>query len=286
MNGSFTLNCSQAGVGFGASKSVPSLAIQGGIFDCIAASVCFSATSVTIGNGSTVVITGQQSVVTSSGWDISSQATLNFEYLSGSSVEANLTGLALIHAGSVLLPYSGLYALRIERLDGSGDVREIVFNGTRASGCAFSVGSVGSYAIYFESVLPGVIGRLHHIEIFSFDAAVLGDNFFSVANYRLLATMASGTPPVTEPASVAVTLSVTKTIPSTRPQTPTATRSVSASAIVWTAIATSSDPAWRRPSRVIPLIVAILSGIVLVAYHPVEWMIARRPALRPKPAAF
>jgi hypothetical protein len=83
------------------------------------------------------------------------------------------------------------------------------------------------------------------------------------------------------------TPSVTETVPSSIPQTPSVTQTASpppptASAVVWPAVggAHARDPAWNSLSRIVPLILAILSAIVLVAYRPVEWLIDRRRKLR------
>jgi hypothetical protein len=241
---------------------------------------------VTIGNGSTVVITAQQALVSTTGWAFSDRANLHFEHLSDSAKETKLAGVPVIHIGSLFLPYSALYALIIERRDANGNPggfeREVIFNGTRANGLAFSVGSLGNYSISFRSVLPGVVGRLHHNESFAFNADLLGDNFFSFAEYLLLPTLPTESHTATEspPSSAPRTPSVTETLSVTETPSPTATvspPSPSASPVVWPdPLSSATDPVWRSPARFLPLIAAIVSGVVLVAYRPVEWIVARK----------
>jgi hypothetical protein len=142
-----------------------------------------------------VVIAGKSTVVSSTGWEISGSANLYFEYVPISSKEANLAGLPVIHLGDISLPYRSVSALIIHRLDnGNNDnnkgtfEREVIFNGTRSRGCAFSVGAVGNYSVSFEMVLSGVVGRLRQNGSLSFGAGLRGDNFFPIADFALLPT--------------------------------------------------------------------------------------------------
>jgi hypothetical protein len=75
------------------------------------------------------------------------------------------------------------------------------FNGTRAQGFAFSVGSIGGYSIDFKSLLPGVVGRLRHDESFSFDAALPEDNFFPITDDVLFATPTPTPTPTPRPST-------------------------------------------------------------------------------------
>jgi hypothetical protein len=189
LGGAFKLNSSYSGIGFGSSTMVENLTIANGFFDCtlVTAGDCFRANTVTIEKGSTSVITGRTKAVNHTGWNIREGANLYFEYLSTSEREDKLVGHTMIHLGSILLPVASVHALTIRRLDGTdnddNEEREFVFDGNRAQGCAFSVGSVGNYGIGFSSNSGAVVGRLHHDSNTSFDASIEGDNFFSTVDY-------------------------------------------------------------------------------------------------------
>jgi hypothetical protein len=195
-----TLASPAAGIG-----GIASLAIAGGVFDCtgVTGGACLSASTVRIGAGSTVAITGRPTVVDSADCVIASGADVYFEYL-GDSQKEQLMGRALIHVGSISLPSAGVYTLRISKVDanGAGGVfeREVTFNKTRAQGCAFSVGSVGYYNISFRS--NAFNGNLQHDRSYVFAASAVGDNLIALADHIPLATP-SHTPPKTPSGSFA-----------------------------------------------------------------------------------
>jgi hypothetical protein len=183
--GALTLNSSGAGIGAG--SSLGRLTIHNGAFDCTAvtAGACLSGSAVVIGTGSSVVIAGSETVLGSPNTTIEEDAEAYFQYV-GNSSEEQFEGIPMIHVGSILLPYPTLYALTIG--DDGGFEREIIFDGNRFQGGAFSVPSIGKYSLAFRSVGPGVNGILHHNASGSFGATRLGDNFYSIADYTLLST--------------------------------------------------------------------------------------------------
>jgi hypothetical protein len=90
---------------------------------------------------------------------ISERAELYFEYVGNSASEGALSPL-LLHLISTDLPGSTPYLLTVQKVSDSEGVRTVLFNRTRAQGCAFTVPSVGTYELFFDSVPPGSRGRL------------------------------------------------------------------------------------------------------------------------------
>jgi hypothetical protein len=179
-----------------------------GFFDCSALNdtFCFNSSSLTFQDGDVRAITNYRTVGASSSSAISGFPSLYFEYVSNSSVEG-LVGLPIVHLESISLYIAAIYGLSIRR-DGGNDggfERELVFDRTRSRGCAFTVGSVGNYSIFFSSASPPLRGRLWHDGLFSFFA---GDPYhdlysavpfyFSTESASSLATpTSSATPPST-----------------------------------------------------------------------------------------
>jgi hypothetical protein len=95
-----------AKVGFEASGSLGNLTILNGVLDCpAAASDCLSADTVMFGSGSTVAITGTETVLGSSECGISESANLYFEYVPISLIENNLVVLPVVHLANISLPH-------------------------------------------------------------------------------------------------------------------------------------------------------------------------------------
>jgi hypothetical protein len=97
--------------------------------------------------------------------------------------------MPLIHLESIELTSAAVYYLTISRIDGNepGFEREVIFNGIRARGCAFSVRSPGNYSILIRSTEPESRGRLVHDGIPSFSVSELSDSFYTSANVIHLA---------------------------------------------------------------------------------------------------
>jgi hypothetical protein len=117
-----------------------------------------------------------------------------------------------------------VYTLRIRKLGGNeADEQEVIVDKNRVEGCAFSVESLGTYNITFQSVLPGLAGSLHHNWNLSFGADIEGDNFFQIVDDDLATPTpwATGSPAATP--TVPQTLPVTDTPPETEAATATET---------------------------------------------------------------
>jgi hypothetical protein len=138
---------------------------------------------VTIGDASIVGATGTATIGPSA-WTISGAPRVAFDYAPVSSKEA-LAGVALLHFGRIVSPYAAVYVLTIRQINGTFE-RTVIFDGSRATGCGFSVPQSGSYAISaaFASD-PAFRGPLAHDGDLSFAAPLLGDNFFPTVEARL-----------------------------------------------------------------------------------------------------
>jgi hypothetical protein len=137
--------------------------IANALVDCtgVAGRACLNAAQVTIGAGPTYVITEWEAVLGGSGCQIADRARVHFEYRSNYRKE-QFAGQPLIHLGSILFPSTAVCTLTIHRVYDDALERTLIFDGNRRPSMAFSVGSLGNYSMAFESVTPGVIGRLHH----------------------------------------------------------------------------------------------------------------------------
>jgi hypothetical protein len=138
----------------------------------------------TFANGSSMVVTKSSTIGSSGSWHISGTVELYFEYLSISTREA-LLGIPLLHLGSISLPYSSLYTLRIQNMSDGHFVRDVPFSAIRARGCAISVPFLGNYNILFDSLSPASSGRLQHDGNSSFRVSGLYDNFYSAVEVEV-----------------------------------------------------------------------------------------------------
>jgi hypothetical protein len=206
VGGTIIIGSSYSGIGSGPAtsiggSSIDNLTIHGGFFDChaLTSGVCFNASLLTFAGGSTMAITSGRTMTASSspfGWQIIGLPNLYFEYLSNSSDEG-LTSIPLIHLESIELTSEAVYYLTISRIAGNepGFEREVIFNGLRARGCAFSVGSPGNYSILIRSTEPEFRGRLVHDGIPSFLVSESSDSFYSRVGVIHLAQTPRPTPP-------------------------------------------------------------------------------------------
>jgi hypothetical protein len=112
---------------------------------------------VRIGEGSTVVIAGSETVFGSADSTIEAGAEVYLEYV-GNSREEQFGRVPVIHVELIQLPYPALYALTIAKLDVSASERKLIFDKNRFKGYAFSVGSSGDYDLSFESIETGALG--------------------------------------------------------------------------------------------------------------------------------
>jgi hypothetical protein len=183
-DGSITLLLSGIGIG----TAVGNLTVRHGVFDCsgLTSARCFDVSNVWFDNGSVVVITGAETVGSSSNWQISGNPMFYFEYIFRSS-EENFILFPLIHLNSISLPYPTVYVLTIRATD-SGFERNVVFNSSRSTGCAFSVPDIGNYTISFKSASPSTLGGLRHEGGFEFSAEVWADNFYENVTYLVWPT--------------------------------------------------------------------------------------------------
>jgi hypothetical protein len=234
-----------SGIGSGPSfSSVDTVTILNGFFDCssLGSTFCFNGTSLSFQDGSTSAITNLQTVGPSSPSQISGSPSLYFEYLSNSSREG-LTGFPILHLGSISFASLTMYNLTVRQEDGDGPrfEREVMFNGSRSRGCAFTVGSVGSYRIFFSSVWRPLRGRLAHDGILLLSASGAYDSYYSADPIYLPteSPAASLTPKPTATGSRTLTLSAT---PSSSPKLSSSPKPSS--------IPTAGDPedrfGWRR----------------------------------------
>jgi hypothetical protein len=122
------------------------------------------------------------------------------------------------------LAIAAVYRLSI-RWEGGNDggfERELIFDGTRSRGCAFSVGSVGNYSIFFSSAAPPLRGQLEHDRLFSFVAADPYDTLYSAVPLYF----------ATESVPASATALATPTSTATRPGTPREGRGIVTAVIV------------------------------------------------------
>jgi hypothetical protein len=204
--------------------------------------------------------------MTGSGWDISESGNLYFEYLSTSGRESNFAGQSLLHLGSIALPYRGVYALTVQKVGHPGTI-SVFFDGSRAHGCAFSVGSVGNYTINFTSGLGVSSGRLEHDGIFLFAADVLGDNFFPALGCGIAASTTSppaGTRVATAKPTVTETLWASETRVATAEPTGTETLSASATRVATGTALASESPVAAGASEETRLTALWIGGLIFV----------------------
>jgi hypothetical protein len=179
---------SLSGISAGSSthSSPSNLTVWNGLFDCSAlrSGVCFSASSLTFANGSTIALTNQKTVGTSAQTQISGSPELYFEYVS-ESLQEGLTSLPLLHFESIILPSSTAYSLTIREIGPSEPPfeRTVQFDPRRSRGCAVSVSRIGNYTIFFNSTVGGISGRVGHDGNLIFPASGFYDNFYSTVSY-------------------------------------------------------------------------------------------------------
>jgi hypothetical protein len=283
VNGSFRLRAVSpyAGIGTtGFSPSTDTVTIVNGFFDCSAlnSTFCINSNALIFRDGSTTAITTYRTVCPSSESRILGFAHLYFEYLSLSSPE-HLTGLPILHLESISFAYRTVYTLSIMLAvkDDERFERELIFNATRSRGCAFTVGSLGNYSIFFKSASPPSSGRLEHDGIQSFFAAGPYDTLYSAApvNFPSESVHATATGSHTPPSTQALTPTSAKTPTSqpaslpprrtmTRPSSQTMTSTIS------DAMPPRSEGDGISPAViVVPIIVAILAlaATVAVCWH-------------------
>jgi hypothetical protein len=89
--------------------------------------------------------------------------------------------MPILHLDSIPFPYATIYRLTIHRSEESDSPteRELIFDSGRSRGCAFTVGSIGNYSIFFSSISPESSGQLRHDGVATFFAAGGFDNFYS-----------------------------------------------------------------------------------------------------------
>jgi hypothetical protein len=273
-NGSFRVRTSSAYSGIGSgpfSSSQDTVTIVNGLFDCSAlhSSSCFNSSSLTFQDGSTKAVTDYLTVGPSTRSTVRGSGSLHFEYLSASTPEL-MEGVPMLHLDSISLPYPTFYTLKImeEVANGVGFERELLFDSSHSRGCAFTVGSVGNYNIFFSSSSPESSGRLGHDGIVSFFAASPSDNFFS----NIHSVFQTPTRSRTNRQSSDATKSMTPT--STEPITPTSTESMARTSSELTTPVDSqgSGGSGVNPAVIVPIVVVILAILVLV----VVWR-RRRP---------
>jgi hypothetical protein len=107
-------------------------------------------------------------------------------------------GLPILHLDSISLPYSAIYTLRVreESENGVGFERDLIFNGSRATGCAFTVGPMENYTVFFNSVFPESSGRLGHDGMDSFGVFGAYDNFYSPVTFYSATETATSVRPI------------------------------------------------------------------------------------------
>jgi hypothetical protein len=202
MNGSLKFVATASGPGI---TAIGPVTIWNGVFDCTALMIgvdCFSA-PLTFANGSTTVIAKSGKVLApASGARALGSSELHFEYLA-SSVEENLTGVPLIHLGSIPVPVRTRYLLNITGIDEDTQnfSREVVFDAGRVQGCAFSVGPLGDYTISAESATLGLHVPLSLDGNLSFAVTELSDIVVQAAPAPTVTPLLTPTPPVTPTAS-------------------------------------------------------------------------------------
>jgi hypothetical protein len=95
-----------------------------------------------------------------------------------------IPGLLLLYLGNISLPEDAVYTLTIAHVDSEYE-RTVLFNKSRASGCAVSVPAAGNYTVRFESWPPGVAGILQHDGGVKFSADDRGDTVYKDVRYSL-----------------------------------------------------------------------------------------------------
>jgi hypothetical protein len=191
-NGSFTLSSSYYGIGPGhGGSTVGPVTIHNGVFDCsgVTSAHCFDSLSSFDGGPVSVITSSLYVGLTKS--RLSASTDLYYEYLSSSIAEGESAPL-MIHLASTQLPDSNPYILTIQKIGAGGEaevVRTVVFNRTRAQGCAFTVPSSGNYQLWFDSLPPGSSGRLTLAGgDLQFPTATSGDKLFSNVGVFSLST--------------------------------------------------------------------------------------------------
>jgi hypothetical protein len=195
-----------------------------GFFDCSALknTFCFNSSALTFQDGDITAIANYRAVGPSSKPEIYGFPSLYFEYISQSSQEWFI-GLPILDLESTSLAIATVYRLSIRREGGNdgGSERQLIFDSTRSRGCAFTVGSVGNYSIFFSSAVPSLSGRLGHDDVFSFFAADPYDNLYSAVPFDFSTESA--------PASATNSYTPTSTQTATRPSSEKMTRTSSRS---------------------------------------------------------
>jgi hypothetical protein len=119
VNGSFSLQASFPCPGIDSgpfSAGQETLRIMNGFFDCSAvnASFCFNSSALTFQDGSISAVTNYRTVASSSSSQMAGSPSLYFEYILDSSAEG-LSGLPILHLGSISFPYATLYSLSVRQ---------------------------------------------------------------------------------------------------------------------------------------------------------------------------
>jgi hypothetical protein len=297
VNGSLIVRTARGYPGIGNSPFALSrddkVTVFGGFFDCGALDMpsCFNSTALTFQDGAATAITNFRIVGASSQARMSGAAALYFEYIASSSQEA-VTGLPMLHIGSISLPYPTVYTLTVrqEHSNGVGFARELLFDSSRFRGCAFTVPAVAEYTILFDSASPVSSGQLRHDGSLLFNAADLYDNYYASAESLLFPTRSplptprpSQTPTSTETPprtpcetrtplpseAMTATSSPAKTVTAAKEVTATATRAMTA----------SNDPqdsggdGTRIAVIVVPIVVVALGLLAIIG---VCWYRRRR----------
>jgi hypothetical protein len=268
LNGSFYL---QGSPGYPGIDTGDNLTIVNGFFDCstIDSSFCFNSSALTFQNGSATAITNYSTVGPSFQSLISGSSSLYFEYLSDSSQEW-LSGLPMLHLKSISFFYSTIYALTI-RQEGESDIRferELIFNASRSRGCAFTVGGIGNYSIFYNSTSPPSQGRLGHDGLLFFSVSGPYDNVYSAVPVSFGTATSSETIAVTPGPGMTASLSPEKTSVVTR--TSTGPRTATSSEEM-TATPDDSKASEGNGMRVALIVVSIVVVLALAVAFAVWW---------------
>jgi hypothetical protein len=177
------------------SSSVSALSIVGGtVWTASTGGAAIGAIpTIDISNGS-IVGTTALAQIGPAAWTISGSPEFSFDYSRESSRE-NLTGIPLLHFGSLSLPNRTVCLLTIREISGTFE-RTVVFDGTRATGCVFSVPRVGMYRVSIELASPPIRALLGHGGDLSFAVNEVADNFYESVEAVLATATPIATPSV------------------------------------------------------------------------------------------
>jgi hypothetical protein len=138
----------------------------------------------------------------------------------------------MLHLKSISFFYSTIYTLTIrqEGESGIGFERELIFNASHSQGCAFTVGGIGNYSIFFNSSSPPSQGRLGHDGLLFFSVFGPYDHVYSAVPVSFGTTTSSETIAVTPGMTASLSPEKTSavTLTSTAPRTATSSDEMTA----------------------------------------------------------